>query len=178
MDDWRVNDASSHWTRPSIDFLFLDRDGCLVAAELKRRIVRPREAWLVLCQVTHRAHHLAATCNAATLERIYRDCHGGTFGRVVRGDPEPLAQAHQRFFRCDVSVGEAGAARRLVLAVEFGPSWSSICARFNGASVGDVGVYLQAHYAVTARGNREMARFLGLRDEPPLTRGPVEYCEV
>jgi hypothetical protein len=90
----------------------------------------------------------------------------------------PLAQAHQQFFRLDVPVGGTRAARRLVLAAQFGPCWAGVRAHFNGATVADVADYLQAHYAVTAKANREMGRFLSLRDEPLLTRGPVEYCEL
>src|SRR6478752_4799839 len=83
MTDYRVNDARRHWNVPSIDFLFLDRHGRMVLVELKREVRTPRESWSVICQVTHRAHELAAGYSQARLENVYYDCRSGADGRIT-----------------------------------------------------------------------------------------------
>jgi hypothetical protein len=89
MTDFRINDSRRHRNRPSIDFVFLDRAGRMVLVELKRKIITPRESWSVICQVTHRAHQLAAGYSHARLEVAYADCHSGADGRT-RGPVSPV----------------------------------------------------------------------------------------
>lgn len=177
MDDWEVNDAQSHWAHPSIDFLFLDVAGRLVATELKRRVRQPREAWSVLCQVTHRAHGLAASCNLEQLEHVYKECRGGRFGRVPRCEPAPIAEAHQLFFQRKGPVEQLGAgdARRVVLALDFAECWEPILARFNETTLNETVDYVNLQYRVGATANREMARLISLRDAPLLVYGPVQH---
>jgi hypothetical protein len=102
MSNYRINDARRHWNHPSIDFLFLDRSGHLVALELKRRVQSPRDAWSVLCQVTHRAYLLGEGYEETRLEAAYRDCWAGLDGRrVATSQVVDLHVAHARTFRQD-----------------------------------------------------------------------------
>ncbi|MCA1702056.1 MAG: hypothetical protein LC808_01805 [Actinobacteria bacterium] len=68
MTDWRINDRLRHFNLPSIDFLFLDAQGQMLALELKPKIATPRDAWSVLCQVTHRAVELKRNFAACKLK--------------------------------------------------------------------------------------------------------------
>lgn len=135
MTTYKVNDARRHWSKPSIDFVFLDATGCMVMVELKREVRTPRDSWSVICQVTHRARVLASGYNASRLEGVYLDCHSGADGRrsnptSVRG----LREAHARAFE-QPTIGDLIGlpARRMVMARSFGPKFAQILKLANNA---------------------------------------------
>ncbi len=147
--------------RPSIDFLFLDAAGGLVAGELKRTITAPRECWSALCQVTHRAHLLAQSFSVDRLESAFRDCLSGEHGRPQQSTSNSLIERWHDYFgnrTCDRPLG-AGPIRRLVLATEFGPSWPGILECFNSQDLHTTASQLRAAYQVSSKSNREMSRF-------------------
>lgn len=159
MTDYRINDAHRHWSLPSIDFLFLDRSGHMVALELKRSVGTPREAWHVLCQVTHRAHRLAENYGEASLEAAYRDCHLGLDGRRAKsGHVADLRLAHARAFDQPPLVDLPGVpVRRIVIAKTFGPSFDRVVDQFTAAAPRDLEGLLRRY----SRG-LEFDRFLAL----------------
>ncbi|MEO8330406.1 MAG: hypothetical protein ABI586_10405, partial [Candidatus Nanopelagicales bacterium] len=99
MTDYKINDAHLGFGKPAIDFLFLDASGTMLALELKPSVLSPREAWAVLCQVTHRAYWLAQEHTRERLDGAYVACHSGRHGRVPIDEAvQPLWQAHAEFF--------------------------------------------------------------------------------
>lgn len=159
MTDYRINDARRHWSLPSIDFLMLDRSGHMVALELKRSVSTPREAWGVLCQVTHRAYRLAENYGEASLEAAYRDCHLGLDGRhTQRGPVVGLRRAHARAFDQEPLLDLPGVPmRRIVMAESFAPAFDRVVDQFTGAAPRD----LEARLLQYSR-RREFDRFLAL----------------
>lgn len=133
MTDYRINDSRRHWNAPSIDFVFLDRVGCMVLVELKREVRTPRESWSVVCQVTHRAHELAAGYRQDRLEGAYFDRHSGADGRTTNtGVETDLAQAHADTFKQPPLEQIPGCpARRLVMAKNFGPAFAPVLSLAN-----------------------------------------------
>jgi hypothetical protein len=161
MDNWRVNDAHRHWNRPSIDFLFVDSTGQLVAGELKRVIAAPRECWSALCQVTHRAHLLASSFTLEGLESVYARCRSGEHGRGKQATPTRVAEAWSRYFGQDalnIRLG-VGPVRRVVLAFEFGPNWADILEQFNVQDLRVTVAQLRKAYRLEAKNNHEIDRF-------------------
>lgn len=174
MDNYRINSAKRGFGRPAIDFLFLDRSGRLVAVELKMRVRSPRDGWAVLCQVTHRAHLLAAAFTPERLASAYETCHSGQRGRVdSRLDMGNLVAAHARFFgRPPLNPLPGVPIRRVVAATDFGASWHTIRERFSTGSRESVIQYLQRYSGLSGPA-REIQRW---RDLPRgsaslLTRG-------
>ena len=159
MGDYRINDARRHWNQPSIDFLFLDRSGHLVALELKRRVQSPRDTWSVLCQVTHRAYLLGEGYQQTRLETAYRDCWSGLDGRrIATSQVEDLHLAHARAFGQDPLDRIPGVpVRRFVMAESFGPSFAHSLSRFADADHEEVKAVLSGYSSST-----EFRRFLAL----------------
>ena len=165
MASYRINDARRHWSEPSIDFLLLDRTGRLVVLELKREVRTPREAWSVLCQVTHRAHILASGYEQERLVSAYVDCHSGTDGRQVLTRPvRHLVEAHAHAFG-QGPLGELPGlpVRRLVMAKSFARSFPQILASFNNDTPQQVATRLDRY-----RPRGEIKRYLELSLEPTL----------
>ena len=160
MDNYRINSAQHGFGRPAIDFLLLDRGGRLVAVELKMILLAPRDCWSVLCQVTHRAHLLAAAFAHDRLESAYQECRSGRHGRVeTTGDVPALRQAHAAFYDCDPLPTLPGLpARRVVAAPVFGPSWPAILHQF---TTGPRQAILEelARYSPNGQSGREFRRF-------------------
>lgn len=158
MTDWRINDAHRHWTLPSLDFLFLDASGLMVATELKGQIISPRDAWSALCQVTHRSHHLARSYSPPMLASARTACLSGVHGRVEAvGSIKPLVVSHMEFFQLEAPTELPGVPlRRAVAAQRFGSRWPGIRDRFT-SDPGEARVALGRY---TSRSNREIARFL------------------
>lgn len=172
MTDWRINDAFRHFNRPSIDFLFLDRQGGMVALELKRAISTPKDSWSALCQVTHRAVGLSQTFSLCNLDGAHRACYSGAHGRVqVASSPIPVVEAHQQFFRLDRCVAPSRRIRRAVAAGQYGRSWSSVLEQFNAAPVRSIREHMQARYSL--RSNKEMARLCALESLGSSVTGAV-----
>lgn len=165
MTSYRINDARHRWNEPSIDFLFLDQAGRMVALELKRDIRTPREAWSVLCQVTHRAHVLAAGYEQARLEAAYIECHSGRGGRQASGTTvRRLTQKHARAFGQAPMSGLPGLpVRRLVMAKSFADSFSQAQSSFNSESPEQVVNRLQRY-----RPSGDIQRYLELSSTPGL----------
>ena len=165
MTSYKVNDAHRHWSRPSIDFVFLDAAGRMVMVELKREVRTSLDAWSVICQVTHRAHVLSSGYSAPRLEAVYHDCHSGADGRksnptLVRG----LLEAHARAFEQPALESLAGVpARRMIIACSFGPTFSEILQLANGAPREQMIAALSRY---KPRG--EIKRFLELAQDPSL----------
>jgi hypothetical protein len=138
MTNYKVNDARRHWSEPSIDFVFLDSAGRMVLVELKREVRTPRDAWSVICQVTHRAHVLAAGYSAVRLEGVYMDCHSGADGRNSSPhEVSSLLEDHARAFGQPALESLAGVpARRVIMTCSFGPTFSEILQLANGARRG------------------------------------------
>lgn len=163
MTDFRINDSRRHWSLPSIDFVFLDRVGAMVLVELKRKVMTRRDGWNVICQVTHRAHELAAGFSTKRLETAHIDCYSGTDGRV-RGAVAPtnLLDAHAHGFDQPALQELPGApVRRLVMAKEFGSVFAHVLHRANSESRERVVATLDQF---KARG--EIRRYLDLAVDP------------
>ena len=160
MDNYRINSAQHGFGRPAIDFLLIDRGGRLVAVELKMIVRAPRDCWSVLCQVTHRAHLLAAAFDHDRLESAYQECYSGRHGRVeTTRDVPALRQAHAAFYDCDALPTLPGLpVRRVVAAPDFGPSLPEILHRFTTGPRQSVLEEL-ARYSPNGRSGREFRRF-------------------
>jgi hypothetical protein len=96
VPSWNLNTAAEGW-EPSIDFAFLDSDMALWAMEFKKAIRSPRDAWTVLCQVTHRACELSKTYSATKLQNIHQRCYFGSDSWISASSPLHLSISHQRF---------------------------------------------------------------------------------
>jgi hypothetical protein len=180
MDDYRINSAEHGFGRPAIDFLLLDRSGRLVAVELKMRLSTPRDCWAVLCQVTHRAHLLAAAFTPERLSSAYELCHSGQRGRLnQRLDVEDLDKAHARFFRSrPLATLPAVPIRRVVAAPVFGASWPTILEQFCAGPREVVGQRLERYSRQTGAG-REIRRWLDLpADSVPLVASGIATIAV
>jgi hypothetical protein len=175
MDNYGINSAQHGFGRPAIDFLLLDRSGRLVAVELKMQVQTALDSWAVLCQVTHRAHLLAAAFSPERLRSAYELCHSGQRGRVdLRSDVEDLEQAHARFFGSSPLAPMPGTPiRRVVAAPVFGGSWPTILEQFSTGSREAVGQLLGRYSGRTGRG-REIRRWLDL----PAVSVPLVMPEV
>lgn len=176
MTDFRINDPRRHWSSPSIDFVFLDSAGCMVLAELKNEIRTPRESWSVVCQVTHRAHELAAGYSRARLESAYVDCHSGVDGRVPDSSvPTDLLRAHAATFnRPALSQLPGYPARRVIMAKDFGPAFASVLSAANSQSRDQLVAALGRY---KPRG--EIKRYLDLRfDESLVAAEPIRAVTV
>jgi hypothetical protein len=176
MTSYKVNDARRHWSEPSIDFVFLDATGRMVMVELKREVRTPRDAWSVICQVTHRAHVLAAGYSDSRLEEVYHDCHSGADGRkrnltTVSGLLEDHARAFaQPAFRSLVGLP----ARRMIMACSFGSKFPEILQLANSAPRGQMIEVLDRY---KPRG--EIKRFLELaQDSSFLDPWPIRAVTI
>ena len=128
INSWEINDALKHWNEPSIDFLFLDREGNIWLVELKRYILTPRNAWVALCQVTHRAIELKKTYIWGNLENSFRAAYSGNHGRVETIQLlNNLLETHQKFFKLDMPISKdkfgKNQFQRVVAALKFKSSW-------------------------------------------------------
>jgi hypothetical protein len=161
MTDYRINDAKRHWALPSVDFVFLDREGRMVVLELKRHVQRPKDAWSVLCQVTHRAQVLGERYDEALLISAYQDCRSGTDGRLTPlAHIDPLRAAHARAFaRRPLPRLPGVPVRRLVMAESFGASFPRVLSGFTHADRTEVNDRLNRYAA-----HREFTRFRTLGD--------------
>jgi hypothetical protein len=139
-----------HWNKPSLDFLFLDVDGRIIAVELKGTILTRQAAWSALCQVTHRAVELSRGFTPELLAAAYDDCHSVTGGRVGVSSEESLLEAHRRFFSLSTTPLLSHNIRRVVACVEFGPDWQEVLTRFNTTDPRAICEHLQAHYNIDA----------------------------
>lgn len=159
MTSYRINDSRRHWNEPSIDFLLLDRTGRIVVVELKREVRSPREAWSVLCQVTHRAHALAIGYEQSRLEAAYLDCRSGMDGRTALATPpHSLVVAHaDAFEQCPRDRLQGTPVRRIVMAKAFGGAFPRVLASFNHDPAEQVATSLGRYQS---RG--EIKRYLGL----------------
>lgn len=172
MDDYRINSAKRSFGRPAIDFLLLDRAGRLVAVELKMKVQAPRDCWAVLCQVTHRAHLLAAAFDTDRLVSASQACRTGQRGRVeTTQDIEDLRTAHSRFFGIRALATLPGLPiRRVVAAPAFGAPWPSIRDRFVAGPPESLAREL-ARYSYRGGAGLEFRRFLSI---PPALTGQVD----
>lgn len=175
MTNFKVNDARRHWAHPSIDFVFLDRGGRMVLLELKREVRTPRDAWSVLCQVTHRAHALAAHFSHAKLEDVYFDCHAGMDGRASPAvSVAPLVEAHARAFRQPPLSELPGLpVRRFVMAKEYGPALVGALASMNNDTEQQVKATLSRY---KLRG--EIKRYLELPEDPQAVGSAIQAVTV
>ncbi len=175
MTNYRVNDSRRHWNRPSIDFLFLDRAGCMVLLELKREVRTPRDAWSVVCQVTHRAHLLAASYSQSRLEEAYFDCHSGADGRMsASASVANLAQAHAKAFKQPpLRVLPGLPVRRFVMAKAFGPSFAPILSSMNCETTEQVTARLGRY-----RPRGEIARYLNLPEDARTYPAPIQAITI
>lgn len=174
MTDWRINDASRHWDRPSIDFVCLDSVGRLVLIELKIAVTTPRQAWSALCQVTHRAVELARSYTPDVLDGAHRACRSGEHGRMSKQAVEPVGTGHARFFALNAPVELPGRpVRRVVAATTFGRAWTKVLDEFTTEGHAQVGEHLRRCYSTGSPANRELARFLALEAAQLDVTGPV-----
>lgn len=128
---WRINDAAKHWTEPSVDFVAVDRDGGLVAMELKPRVPGRKPAWRVLCQVTHRALLMARSFSPSKLDGAHEACWTGAHGRVSGMSGDSLETRHQALFGLREPVPLGGRpVGRAVVAASFGPKWDAVRGEF------------------------------------------------
>jgi hypothetical protein len=165
MTSYKVDDARRHWNAPSIDFVFLDRAGSMVLVELKREVRTPRAGWGLLCQVSHRAHALAAGFSRTRLEAVYLDCRSGLDRRIERQAPvKPLLEAHADAFS-QPALGDLPAlpVRRMVMADAFAPSFSHVLDAMNSGTPTEVASAL-GRYKPTG----EIKRYLEIRQDPTL----------
>lgn len=165
MSDYRINDSKRHFGLPSVDFVLIDCDGHMVMAELKMRVRTPRDAWHVLCQVTHRAVVLGEAFVDAKLEAAYLDCRSGTDGRAVADvKVGSLLDAHADFFQRRPLERLAGVpVRRVVMALEFGSCYRKVAAVFAAGGP-------EAHAAIGAYAQGiEFKRFKALPPRPWLS---------
>jgi hypothetical protein len=179
MDNYRINSAQHGFGRPAIDFLLLDRSGRLVAVELKMQVQTALDSWAVLCQVTHRAHLLAAAFSPERLRSAYELCHSGQRGRVdLRSDVEDLEQAHARFFGVSPLPKLPGVPiRRVVAAPVFGASWPTILEQFSAGPREALDKRLERYSGKTGPG-REIGRWLDLPADsvPLITPGVAAFA--
>lgn len=176
MTNYKVNDAHRHWSEPSIDFVFLDATGRMVTVELKREIRTPRDAWSVICQVTHRTHALASEYTASRLERVYHDCHSGADGRKRNPTPvRELLEEHARAFAQPALDSLAGLpVRRMIMANSFGSNFPEILQWANSAPRAQI-IEVLSRYK--PRG--EIKRFLELPQDPsPLDPSPIRAVMI
>jgi len=175
---WRINDASSFSTEPSIDFLGIDGDGKLVAVELKVTVPGRLPAWRALCQVTHRAALVAETFSIDALEQAYSASRHGKRVHMANRETPSVKSAASDFFGWHVSPN-LDAVRRVVAATRFGPQWPQVLYEFNSLPwsalirrLGELGLD-------DGRGtNREIARLHDLELPIAATLDPVEYLTV
>jgi hypothetical protein len=84
LPSWRINDARGHWSEPSIDFLALDRDGHLVAVELKVGLRGITSVMETAMQVTATAVMLARTGTEERIRSALNDLGTGSGDRGTR----------------------------------------------------------------------------------------------
>ena len=166
INSWEINDASKYWAEPSIDFVFLDRKGNIWLVELKRYISTPRDAWVALCQVTHRAIALKRTYTWRNLENAFRDAYSGNHGRVDNIQlSDNLSERHKLFFGLDkpISINEFGINQfqRVVAALKFSSNWKDICEEFANYDLKYLQNRISNLYKVTAK-TKEFSRFMSL----------------
>lgn len=179
---WQINDESKKWNEPSIDFLLLDRQGGLIALELKRMVTAPRDAWSVLCQVTHRAQQMRTSYSYDRLEEAYAAAFSGDHGRALESRPasSSLADAHASFFELerplqpnDFNADEPG---RIVAAWSFGESWPDISRQFHNESFENLCTFLESSYSFNKA--REFERFVELTASDFRFQKPVHAVRV
>lgn len=163
MTDYKINDALLGFGKPAIDSLFLDAEGRMVALELKPSVLAPREAWAVLCQVSHRAYRLAEEYKPECLDRAYIACHSGLHGRVpVDEAVQPLWEAHAEFLDITALTNPVPLpVRRMVAAREFGEPWERICSTFTHAPREQI-VQELSRYSTRGGAAREFNRWRAL----------------
>jgi hypothetical protein len=171
MANYRINDARKEFNKPSIDFLFLDARGQLVALELKRRVSSQRQAWWVLCQVTRRAHLLGEAYDETQLIGAYQHCRSGLDGRVTvpSEQVEDLRLAHAAAFGLDPLDHLPGVpVRRFVMAESFGPSFDEVLLKFTQGTRAEIANLLGGF---PPKG--ELAEFIRLPDLTRVDPSPV-----
>jgi hypothetical protein len=176
MSDFRINDSRRYWNVPSIDFVLLDRAGCMVLVELKRTVTTPRESWSAICQVTHRAHQVAAGFSQPRLAAAYQDCHSGADGRVAGSVvPTELLEAHAEAFDQAALKRLPGLpVRRVIMATKFGPAFAPVLSFANAKTREDVVAALGRY---KPRG--EIKRYLDLPlDTSFVAAEPIRAVEV
>lgn len=181
VPSWRINDAAKYWSEPSIDFLFLDRAGGLLAVELKPSITGIKPGWRALCQVTHRAVRLVQTFAPDLLEAAHATAYSGFHGRVAteRGRM-PLWERHQMFFDLAQPARPIGApVARAVAATAFGPGWAGVLAEFNSLSWPELIVRLgELGELVDSVSTREPRRVAALKEMVGCLDGEVRSIQV
>jgi hypothetical protein len=140
LDSWTLNDPDvGGWGRPSADFLLADGRFNLAVAEVKNELRGVVPLWATLAQVTYSAYMLGKSANSENLARIYRCCWIEGYRKKRHGrDMSERSVAldeirhHARFFkRTETTSPNFGqAARRVVAAQKFGPSWDLVLMQF------------------------------------------------
>jgi len=178
VNSWRINDPHRHWTEPSIDFLFLDISGNIWLVEIKRYVKSPRDAWVALCQITHRAVELTKTYSLKKLEFAFRAAHSGQHGRVnasANVENASLVETHQAFFELDKPVSKDSIGkpsfRRVIGAKEFSPTWSEVKSRFDSSGLCILQKHIRSTYEISKTA-KEFKRFLKLQ---PSEVQPLDY---
>jgi hypothetical protein len=177
--DYSINDAKIRFGVPAVDFVFLDREGQLVCVELKMRVGTPRQAWSVLCQVTHRAQNLAVSFTPERLAAAYTACWSGRHGRVAHNPAAAeLRQAHARFFHGNRRPIVGRPVRRVVAACSFGRNWELLHERFVTESTEAITADL-ARYRQRRKGTDELQRWRELpKPLPGLLAPTVQWTAI
>ena len=166
INSWKINDALKHWNEPSIDFLFLDREGNICLVELKRYILTPRDAWLALCQVTHRSIALKKTYTWGNLEKSFKAAYSGNHGRVETVQLlNNLLETHQKFFKLNMPISRNRFGKnqffRVVAALKFNSIWEGIREEFANNDLKYLQNHIETLYKVTTK-TKEFDRFMSL----------------
>ena len=180
VPSWRINDASTYWAEPSIDFLVADEDGQLAAIELKTSIHGVKPVWRALCQVTHRAIELERTVSQDRLEGVFTAAHSGRHGRTDgQHRSHGVWETHRQFFGRENPLAlTERPVKRIVAATELGTRFQDEVDRFNSFTSSDLRVALEDEGLLNgAKANREAERLLAVLDSLQPS-SPVEAFRI
>jgi hypothetical protein len=158
---WLINDKNNKWNEPSIDFVFIDANGEIWLIEIKRTIKTPRDAWSVLCQVSHRAVQLQKSYSFAKLRSAYLSTQGN--GNPHKSD---LLEEHKIHFDLSnpisIDVIQDGPFRRVVAANSIAENFSDIKSHFSNSNIVELQKHIRENYNIA--NSREFERFLEISE--------------
>ncbi len=158
---WLTNDKDNKWNEPSIDFVFVDDHGHIWLIELKKAIKTPLQAWLALCQVSHRAIELKKSYSFEKLKSAYLSTQSN--GNSNKSD---LLTDHKIYFDLSIPVPtnaiQNGPFHRVVAAKIIEETFSDVKSHFSNSNIFELQNQIKENYKVN--NSREFKRFLEITE--------------
>ncbi|WP_062287492.1 hypothetical protein [Demequina phytophila] len=105
VPSWQINDATSSWGEPAIDFLGVSSRGGLLAIELKPRRGGTMATAQAAAQALASAATIGGTATPARLRSVFERAQAGALGRTplgVDGDLDTMIRGHTGGHSLDV----------------------------------------------------------------------------